>query len=334
MSTLALHEKCLPALLASPENTQHPHCTLREGQPCRGWLLLDDGLLPFQDDGSVCVSCSIMPDPATPWIAARHAPLPTGFSRQEYWRGLLFPYLLSLPHWQAGSFTTSAIHNQRVKQKLEHTSEVRQVSREHEGTDRKTPGPRSRSDLTGPPCLSLPSSARGWLYLAGWFSRSKVVMEVKTACWSHLAAPRELPSDLLSALLFIIISYLKIINLFLVVWGLCCCVGCSLVVAIGGCSPVAVRGMLFAVASPLQSTGSVTVAPGLSCLAACGIFPDQGSHPCVLNWQVDSSPLSHQGSSSPLIFLIVDLQCCVNFCRIVKWFNYTYMCVYLYILLK
>ena len=30
--------------------------------------------------------------------------------------------------------------------------------------------------------------------------------------------------------------------------------------------------------------------------ATCGIFPDQGSNPCPLHWQVDSSPLSHQGS--------------------------------------
>ena len=27
----------------------------------------------------------------TPWTAAHQAPLSTGFSRQEYWRGLLFP---------------------------------------------------------------------------------------------------------------------------------------------------------------------------------------------------------------------------------------------------
>ena len=29
-------------------------------------------------------------------------------------------------------------------------------------------------------------------------------------------------------------------------------------------------------------------AHGLSCPAACGIFPDQGSNPCPLHWQVDS----------------------------------------------
>ena len=43
----------------------------------------------------------------------------------------------------------------------------------------------------------------------------------------------------------------------------------------------------------LQSTGSrvqasVVVAHGLTCSAACGIFPDQGSNPCPLNWQADS----------------------------------------------
>ena len=29
---------------------------------------------------------------------------------------------------------------------------------------------------------------------------------------------------------------------------------------------------------------------------ARGIFPDQGSNSCLLHWQVDSLPLSHQGS--------------------------------------
>ena len=42
------------------------------------------------------------------------------------------------------------------------------------------------------------------------------------------------------------------------------------------------------VAHGLQSTGSVAVAHGLSCSAACGIFLDQGSNPCPLQWQADS----------------------------------------------
>ena len=46
----------------------------------------------------------------------------------------------------------------------------------------------------------------------------------------------------------------------------------------------------------LQSTGSIFVQHGLSCSEACEIFPDQGSNLCLLHWQVDSFPLSHQGS--------------------------------------
>ena len=42
------------------------------------------------------------------------------------------------------------------------------------------------------------------------------------------------------------------------------------------------------VARRLWSAGSVIVAHGLSCSAACGIFADQGSNPCPLHWQADS----------------------------------------------
>ena len=44
----------------------------------------------------------------------------------------------------------------------------------------------------------------------------------------------------------------------------------------------------------LWDTGSV-VAVLLSCPSACGILLDQGSNLCPLLWQVDSSPLDHQG---------------------------------------
>ena len=50
------------------------------------------------------------------------------------------------------------------------------------------------------------------------------------------------------------------------------------------------------VTSGLQSTGSIAVERMPGCPAACGVFPDQGSNPCLLQWQVDSSLLSHQGS--------------------------------------
>ena len=56
------------------------------------------------------------------------------------------------------------------------------------------------------------------------------------------------------------------------------------------------------VAHGLWSAGSVVVVHGLSCSAACGLFPDQSSNPCPLHWQADSQPLRHQGSPSNPIF--------------------------------
>ena len=41
-------------------------------------------------------------------------------------------------------------------------------------------------------------------------------------------------------------------------------------------------------AQALGSQASVVVAQELSCPIVCGIFSDQGSKPCPLNWQVDS----------------------------------------------
>ena len=46
----------------------------------------------------------------------------------------------------------------------------------------------------------------------------------------------------------------------------------------------------------LWSTGSVLV-HGLSCSLACTIFLDQVWNLCLLPWQADSLPLSHQGKT-------------------------------------
>ena len=75
----------------------------------------------------------------------------------------------------------------------------------------------------------------------------------------------------------------------------------SLVAASGDLSSSRCAGLSLLRPLLLQSTGSrrvgsVVVAHGPSCYAACGIFPDQGSNPCPLHWQVDSHPLCHQGS--------------------------------------
>ena len=53
----------------------------------------------------------------------------------------------------------------------------------------------------------------------------------------------------------------------------------------------------------LQSTGWILVEHGLSCSVACGIL-EYGSSPCLLHWQEDSLPLSHQESPLFTIFLI------------------------------
>ena len=51
------------------------------------------------------------------------------------------------------------------------------------------------------------------------------------------------------------------------------------------------------VADPrLWSTSSAVVAHRLSCSGTCGIFLDQESNLCLMHWQADSLPLSHQGS--------------------------------------
>ena len=41
----------------------------------------------------------------------------------------------------------------------------------------------------------------------------------------------------------------------------------------------------------------------LSCSAACGILPDQGSNPCLLHWRVDSLPPRHEGSPCSWLFI-------------------------------
>ena len=95
-----------------------------------------------------------------------------------------------------------------------------------------------------------------------------------------------------------------LINLFIYFW-LCWVFvsvrGLSVVAASGGHSSSWCAGLSLSRPLLLRSTGSrragsVVVAHGPSCSAACGIFPDQGSNPCPLHWQADSQPLRHQGS--------------------------------------
>ena len=83
--------------------------------------------------------------------------------------------------------------------------------------------------------------------------------------------------------------------------------GLSLVAASGGhsssrCASLSLSRPLLLQSIGSRRAGSVVVAHGASCSAACAIFPDQGSNPCPLHWQADSQPLRHQGSPWVLIF--------------------------------
>ena len=83
--------------------------------------------------------------------------------------------------------------------------------------------------------------------------------------------------------------------------------GLSLVAASGGHSSLRCAGLSLSRPLLLRNTGSrragsVVVAHGPSCSAACGIFPDQGLNPRPLHWQADSQPLRHQGSPYCFVF--------------------------------
>ena len=99
--------------------------------------------------------------------------------------------------------------------------------------------------------------------------------------------------------------FLIFIYLFMAVLGLRFCARAFSSCGKRGPLFITVRGPLTITASLVaehdsRRAGSVVVAHGPSCSAACGILPDQGSNPCPLRWQADSQPLRHQGS--PEIF--------------------------------
>ena len=75
--------------------------------------------------------------------------------------------------------------------------------------------------------------------------------------------------------------------------------------ALGVQALVAAAQSLSSCGSRPQSTGSV--AHGISCPVAFGIFPDQGSNPCPLHWRAYSYLLDHQGSQKKKKFIFKTL---------------------------
>ena len=91
-------------------------------------------------------------------------------------------------------------------------------------------------------------------------------------------------------------------DLFLAVSGLRCFLDFSLVLASGGQPLVVGHRPLCGVWAP-GCAGSIAAASGPGSSEACGSFPDQGLNPSLLRWQVNSLPLSHQGSPDYSMFM-------------------------------
>ena len=143
--------------------------------------------------------------------------------------------------------------------------------------------------------LAMPCSLRDLSSPTRCWTQAPVVKAQSPNHWTT----REFPY----VAFYLFIYFLKFIYLFIYFWL------CWVFVSVRGLSPVAASGghsssrcaglslsrpLLWSTGS--RRAGSVVVAHGPSCSAACGIFPDQGLNPCPLHWQADSQPLRHQGS--------------------------------------
>ena len=137
-----------------------------------------------------------------------------------------------------------------------------------------------------------------------------------------------LPFLALPTLVFLIQFYFF---MYLGLVGLCCCLGFPPDERrlLSGCGTQAAHCEGFSLGghtgSGVAAPGSLAPAQGLwcrtfHCFPLCGIFLDQGSNPHLLNWQADSPPLSHQGSSVLLFvnslgcFCAKSLQSCPGLC--------------------
>ena len=107
--------------------------------------------------------------------------------------------------------------------------------------------------------------------------------------WPHtfLQVPKFLVSKHISYFLSVIFfrKSLKKLLIYLILsltrLGLCCCMQASSRRGRAAwCEGCLLQRLLCGRTQTLGTWASVTVAQGLSCSAACGIFPDRGSNPC------------------------------------------------------
>ena len=77
----------------------------------------------------------------------------------------------------------------------------------------------------------------------------------------------------------------------------------------------------------------------LSFSVPCGVFPDQGSNPCLLHWQVDF--LYHWATGKAPVLFLIDLQLIYNVVLVSSVQKsdsviniYIYMCIYMIVCSK
>ena len=93
------------------------------------------------------------------------------------------------------------------------------------------------------------------------------------------------------------------LKLFLAVLGLHCCTRAFSSCGERGllfvrCADFSLRWLLLLRSMGSRRAGSVVVAHGLSCSAACGIFPDQGLNLCPPHWQARFLTTAPPGKST------------------------------------
>ena len=117
---------------------------------------------------------------------------------------------------------------------------------------------------------------------------------------------------------------LQLILYLVFIWG---CAGSSLLPRAGAalqlrCTSSSLQWFLCGGrARGLSGTGSVVAAHSCCSFTTCGIFLSQG--PCLLPWQVDSLPLSHQGSHNTQYLVLLIPSSYVHLpCRPLHWFPY------------
>ena len=123
---------------------------------------------------------------------------------------------------------------------------------------------------------------------------------------------------------FLFFFFLNLFIYFWLCWVFVSVRGLSLVAASGGhsssqCAGLSLSRPLLLRSTGSRRTGSVVVAHGPSCSAACGIFPNQGSNPCPLHWQADSQPLRHQGSPYTVFWFLWSFQLAFFFLLTQEW---------------